>query len=218
MKGTPQKQTYIRSDERRAMIAVAARQLVHEKGIAALRTRDVADRVGINISTLHFHVPSKADLLHLVAQSSRDAFLDLLPPPPDPGRDARAMLRAEAAAYHDSLRDHPDLAACYAQLVQIAATDPAIADALHGFTQGWCQRHAEIIAIGRRQGVFRADVEPLPAALMVTGALSAFGPRGPGGLALFWPVFDEIERALLAPGHGFPFPRTGAAAPEGDPR
>lgn len=179
------------------MIAEAARALILESGLAGLRTRDVAGRVGINISTLHFHVPSKAALIELVAETTRDSFLALLPPAPDPARPARAQLRAEARAYHDSLRDRPDLAACFAQLAQSAGTEPKIAAMLEVFAQGWCQRYAEILAIGRAQGVFRADLSPLPAALAITGALTAFGPRGPSGLTMFWPVFDEIERGFL---------------------
>ncbi|MGD9919011.1 MAG: TetR/AcrR family transcriptional regulator [Paenirhodobacter sp.] len=195
-----QRHAYIRKDARRAMIAEAARALILEEGYAALRTRTVAARVGINISTLHFHVANKAELVALVADSTRDAFLARLPPAPDPARPARAQLRAEAQAYHDSLRDAPELAACFAQLRQIAGTEPEIAAKLEDFAQGWCQRHVEILAIGRAQGVFRADLAPLPAALALTGALTAFAARGPGGRAMFWPVFDEIERGFLAPG------------------
>lgn len=192
-----QKQSYLRKDERRAMIAEAAQALILERGYAALRTRDVAARVGINISTLHFHVPSKAALIALVAEATCDSFLALLPPAPDPVRPARAQLRAEAQVYHDSLRDRPELVACYAQLRQIAATEPEVGDRLDSFAEGWCQRYVEILAIGQAQGVFRANLVPLPAALAITGALTAFGPRGPDGLAMFWPVFDEIERGFL---------------------
>lgn len=193
-----QKQSYLRKGERRAMIAEAAQTLILERGYAALRTRDVAARVGINISTLHFHVPTKAAMIALVAEATRDSFFALLPPAPDPARPARAQLRAEAQAYHDSLRDRPELVACHTQLRQIAATEPQVADILDTFAQGWCQRFVEVLAIGRAQGVFRTDLVPLPAALAITGALTAFGPRGPDGLAMFWPVFDEIERGFLA--------------------
>nr|WP_321524826.1 TetR family transcriptional regulator [uncultured Cohaesibacter sp.] len=193
-----QKQSYLRKDERRAMIAEAAQALILESGYAALRTRDVAARVGINISTLHFHVPTKAALIALVAEATRDSFFALLPPAPDPARPARAQLRAEAQAYHDSLCNRPELAACHIQLRQVAGTEPEVADMLDTFEQGWCQRYAEILAIGRMQGVFRPDLTPLPAALAISGALMAFGLRGPDGLAMFWPVFNEIERGFLA--------------------
>lgn len=192
------KQTYLRKDERLAMIAEAARSLILENGYAALRTRDVAARVGINISTLHFHVPTKAALIMLVAETTRDSFLALLPSAPDPSRPARAQLRAEAQAYHDSLRDLPQLAACHTQLRQITGIEPQVADLLDAFAHGWCQRYAEILAIGQAQGVFRPGLVPFPAALAITGALTAFGLRRPDGLAMFWPVFDEIEGGFLA--------------------
>jgi AcrR family transcriptional regulator len=192
-----QSQHYLREDARRGMIAAAAIALILEKGAAALRTRDVAARVGINISTLHFHVATKSDLLRLVAETVRDAFLALLPPAPGPDRPAAAQLRAEVQAYHDSLRDRPELASCFAQLAQIAASEPEIGALIAAFTRDWCGRFVQILTLGRAEGAFRADLEPLPAALMITGALSAFGPRGPAGLALFWPVFTEIERGLL---------------------
>lgn len=192
------KHAYRRKDDRRAMIAEAARALIVENGYAALRTRDVAARAGINISTLHFHIANKAALMTLVAETTRDAFLELLPPAPEPAQSAREQLRAEVRAYFLSLRDRPELAACFSQLMQLVGTEPEIATRIDAFSQGWCQRYAEILAIGRAQGVFRADLDPLAAALAMTGALTAFAPRAPKGLAMFWPVFDELERGLLA--------------------
>jgi AcrR family transcriptional regulator len=192
------KQPYIRKDERRMMIADAARTLVLRNGIAGLRTRDVAAAVGINISTLHFHVPTKAALVALVAETTLETFLALLPCAPTPGRPAREQLRAEAQAYHDSLCNRPELTACFAQLAQIGAAEPEIATMLDSFSAGWCQRYAEILAIGKIQGVFRDDLDTLPAALAMTGALTAFGSRNAKNTGMFWPVFNELERGFLS--------------------
>lgn len=190
----------MRSDTRREMIAQAARALLAEKGLAGLRTRDLAQRVGISLSTLHFHVRTKDALLAFVAETSRDAFFACLPPEPAEAKDARAQLRAEAQALYDTLRHQPELPVSFQQLEQAAAAQPQVAATMAGFKTDWAERYRRIIAIGRDQGVFRADVAPYPAALMVTGALVAFIPHGPDGLAQFWPVFDEIERGLLAQG------------------
>src|SRR4029079_7656142 len=57
------------TDDRRAAIAKAARELIVEKGVEGLRTRDVAERVGINVATMHYHVPTKEALFELVAES-----------------------------------------------------------------------------------------------------------------------------------------------------
>jgi AcrR family transcriptional regulator len=192
-------QHYMRRDERRDLIAQAARTLLVEKGLAGLRTRDVAARVGISVSTLQFHVRSKAALLEFIAQTTRDSFYALLPEIPDVAGDARLLLRQEVQAYHDSIRDRPELAVTFAQLEQAGGTDPELAAILQEFKSTWAARYCRILTMGRDQSVFRADLDPLPATLMITGALVVFQSRGAEGLAMFWPVFEEIERAILAP-------------------
>ena len=192
------KQPYLRGAERRDLIAEAARALMVENGLAALRTREVAARAGITVSTLHFHVATKSDLIALVAENSRDQFLALLPEAPDPDLPARTQLRAEARAYHDSLRDRPELAACFAQLQQLGGSEPHVAEMLDEFTSGRLRRYETILEFGCTRGEFRADLAPLPAALALTGALTSFAQRGEGGLALYWPVYGELERGFLA--------------------
>ena len=61
-------------EDRRLAIARAARAIIVEKGLEGLRMRDIAARVGINIATLHYHVPSKEALVALVAESLRRDF------------------------------------------------------------------------------------------------------------------------------------------------
>ena len=60
--------------DRRRAIAEAARALIVEKGVEGLRTRDIAERVGINVATLHYHVPTKEALIGLVADTMREEF------------------------------------------------------------------------------------------------------------------------------------------------
>ncbi len=47
-------------------ILQAAEELFAEKGFEGARTRDIAERAGVNISTLHFHWKSKEELYHAV--------------------------------------------------------------------------------------------------------------------------------------------------------
>src|SRR5690606_22021738 len=62
------------SEDRRAAIARAAGELIVEKGVEGLRTRAIAERVGINIATLHYHVPTKEALIGLVAETMKTEF------------------------------------------------------------------------------------------------------------------------------------------------
>src|SRR3954470_10696985 len=61
-------------DDRRAELVEAAYQLIAEKGIEGLRTRDVAARVGINISTLHYHFDTKEKLIAGVVDYATHLF------------------------------------------------------------------------------------------------------------------------------------------------
>ena len=80
------------TDDRRREIAAAARDLIVEKGVEGLRTRDIAERVGINVATLHYHVPTKEALIELVAEL---AARGIHQPAPSPAR-ARIFPRASA--------------------------------------------------------------------------------------------------------------------------
>ncbi len=75
-------------------VVQAAYSLIAEKGFEGLRTREVADRVGINSATLHYYFPTKEALIGAVVeylmqelQTSR-AALDSTP-------SAMQRLRAE---------------------------------------------------------------------------------------------------------------------------
>lgn len=50
-------------DRRRLALLEAAYELTAEKGLAGLRTRDVAARAKVNISTLHYYFGTKQELL-----------------------------------------------------------------------------------------------------------------------------------------------------------
>ena len=54
-------------DVRRKLIVEAAFKAIADEGFEGLRTRDIADRVGINCATLHHYFPTKEDLIAGVA-------------------------------------------------------------------------------------------------------------------------------------------------------
>lgn len=190
--------TYRDGDTRRGQIARAARGLIAEKGIAGLRTRAVAERAGINVSTLHFHVKGKAGLLELITKETINAFQARLPVLDLATGDALDMLRQEIASYRDSLEHHADEAQAFFEISNAAGQDPVIAALIEDFTTDWRERFVAILTKGRNDGVFRATLDPLPAALMVTSSLVAFARVAPEGLQMFGWVGEEIERSVLA--------------------
>ena len=61
-------------EAQRAALVRAAYDLIAEKGFEGLRTRDVAERAGVNIATLHYYFKHKDDLIRSVVEYTREQF------------------------------------------------------------------------------------------------------------------------------------------------
>ncbi len=190
------------ADSRRREIAAAARALVAERGFEGLRTRDIAERVGINIATLHYHVPSKEALIELLASSMREDFIAQDIARPRAGLPALDQFRLELSDYRASLASDFELLLAFAELQGRSRRDPKVRAAIGPMETHWRAKFERMLAQGRHEGRFRADIDPAAAAIMVVGALSAF-PRFHGSdLAAFDRLAAELERAVANPGQG----------------
>lgn len=182
-------------DDRRLAIAAAARHLIVERGLEGLRTRDIAARVGINIATLHYHVPSKEALVALVAESIRLDFKLQAQRHPRDGKSGLEQLRMEFADFLETMRDMPDLIIILTELVERARRDAAIAEIVLPMHRFWRDQFTDIFRIGIADGSFRPDLDPEAASLITTGALADCWRRpdiSPDGLNR---AFAEFERA-----------------------
>lgn len=186
------------TDHRRTEIAAAARALIAERGFEGLRTRDIAERVGINIATLHYHVPSKEALVELVAQSLRDEFKAQHLRRSRDGLAALEVLRLEFADFRETLAGR-EAFVVMSELSERARRDPKVAAVMQPLQAFWHGQIAEILARGRADGSFRADLDPAAAASMVIGGMIA-SQRSPGdNLVNFDRVAAELERAVRNP-------------------
>jgi len=185
-------------DERRLAIAAAARALIVEKGLEGLRTRDIAAAVGINIATLHYHVPSKEALVALVAESIRHDFRAQALRNPRNGKTALEQLHMEFADFRETTTDMPDLIIILTELVERARRDAAIAEIILPMHQFWRGQFAEIFRLGLADGSFRPDLDPEAAATIATGALSDCWRRPDTTPQLLDAAFAELERSFIS--------------------
>lgn len=189
---------YLNTDERRLEIAAAARALIVEKGVEGLRTREVAARVGINISTLHYHVASKEELLSLVTDTMRDEFIARSKCIDGTALDALGRLRLEIDEYKQLMLEKPDLLQLFEELGKRGRVDPAIEPKIRDMRIGWHRRFTTILTEGREAGLLRASLDPEAAAHMIIGALVSFQYKPRHLLPLFDSVADEIIRSVIA--------------------
>src|SRR5919204_4448398 len=120
-------------------IAAAARALIAERGFEGLRTRDIAERVGINIATLHYHVPTKERLIEIVAHSVRDDFKAQNRAHPREGLSPLEELKLEFADYREIVRNNQELLTVYSEMVERARRDPKVDAAIRPIQQYWHQ-------------------------------------------------------------------------------
>jgi len=186
------------TDERRRQIALAARQLIVERGFEGLRTRDIAERVGINVATLHYHVPSKEALVELVAQSLRDEFIAQAEKRPRDGLSPLEMLRHEFADFRETEVENPALHLVMIELAERARRDERIAAVIQPMQAYWHGQMTDILQQGREDGCFRADIDPEATASMVIGAMIS-ARRRDDDIAFFDRVAAELERSLVNP-------------------
>jgi len=185
-------------DERRLAIARAARALIVERGLEGLRTRDIAARVGINIATLHYHVPSKEALVALVAHSLKEEFRDQGMRRSREGCTGLELLRMEIEDVIESLFEAPERLSIMAELIERSRRDPAIAAIIRPMTGHWRQTLADIFALGVRDGTLRADLSPQAAAHIFLGTVAGWRSSHPDRSEVD-AVFSELERAFSAP-------------------
>ena len=166
------------TDDRRAAIARAARELIVEKGVEGLRTRDIADRVGINIATLHYHVPTKEALIGLVAETMKTEFRAQSLARPRAHLSARERFEHELYDYREMYTEQPEIIIVMSELIERSRRDPVVKAAMAPLQGHWHRMVADIFADGRADGSFRADLDPEPAATIFIGALVAFCRTG----------------------------------------
>ena len=182
-------------DERRAAVALAARALIVEKGLEGLRTRDIAERVGINIAPLHYHVPTKEALIALVAESLRDDFKSQALRHPKSGPGA-AQLREEFMEFRETVAEMPEVIGVLSELVDRARRDTSIAEIILPMQAYWTSQYAEIFRLGIADGSFRPSIDPDAAAVITTAALTdCWRPHRRDQLDA---VIVELERAFAS--------------------
>ena len=185
-------------DDRRDAIARAARALIVEKGVEGLRTRDIADRVGINIATLHYHVPSKEALIELVAASLRRDFIQQTIDRPCAHLDAGARMEAEFVDFRELAFDRPEIMLVYSELMERARRDPRIAEAILPMKKKWHAMLADLLTEGVSAGAFRQDLDPEAFARIMIATFVGFCRNPRNGPDAFERMVAELRRSMLA--------------------
>lgn len=178
-------------------ITQAVRQLIVEKGMEGLRTRDIADRVGINVATLHYHVPTKAALIELVAHSITIEFQNREQQSSHQNMTPPQLLRDKLDGFLDTLKNEPDLLHVISEFSERSRRDKFTAKTLDAMHNGWIEGFRQVLQAGVADGTFRPNVEPTQGAKLLVSALIGVTKLPTMNLSDYRAMLGELERAFL---------------------
>jgi AcrR family transcriptional regulator len=164
-------------NERAVEVVQAAYSLIAEKGFEGLRTREVAERVGINSATLHYYFSTKESLIQAVVEylmeelKTSRARLGSAP-------SALERLRAEFTDIRARLREVPEQLIVLTELAVRAWRDPTVARLLNYLDEGWRGHLSGILKQGIAEGEFRPELDVMATANMMMVQLRSLGYQG----------------------------------------
>ena len=187
------------TDDRRSAIAKAARELIVEKGVEGLRTRDIAERVGINVATLHYHVPTKEALIELVAESLHEFFRGQSLARPRAHLSASERMDLEFADLREAALERPEIILVFSELMERARRDERIAEAIVPLKRKWRQMLVEMLTQGVTDGDYRQDLDPDAFATVLMSSMIGFCRNRYKDGASFERLVAELQRAIRNP-------------------
>jgi len=155
------------SDGRRRELVLAAYHLIAESGLEELRTRDIAAKVGINISTLHYYFETKEDLIAAVVDHMTELFRTVRAPLPASATPLEELRHAFVTQAYRR-RVEPSLELVVQEMMMRARRDEKVRARLEQMLLGWNGYVEALIARGIHSGDFASDLDPKIAAAIVT--------------------------------------------------
>jgi AcrR family transcriptional regulator len=153
-------------DRRRLALLEAAYELTAEKGLAGLRTRDVAARAKVNISTLHYYFGTKQALLEALVDYTCGKFSDRSQQR-RPGW-AKSALSAHLGESWSVFEAAPQLEIVLEELNSHSRHAVASRAAFREVYEGWNAAVEQLLREELTTGRVRPDLDPKLGAFIVT--------------------------------------------------
>jgi AcrR family transcriptional regulator len=158
----------------RRRILAAAETLFTRRGYEPTGMANVAERAGIGVGTLYHHFPDKRALLLALIDDWGDRELAR-------SRDAGGVARLFNASPRAALATHLRRSSArlrreggfYLVLLELAERDGDVRARLDRVNQVAIERLRDLLVIGQRRGVIRAQIDPLAAAFLVRRSIEA---------------------------------------------
>ena len=151
--------------ERRLEIVQAAYRTLAEKGFEGLRMRDIAQRAGIDHSTLHYYFAGKEALIDaIVDYIVEDLAVGRSPVSQTEGLSPRLRLGAHFDALIQQLQETPEMFVVLAELNARAMREPSLRVTFNKNDRKWKAFITDLLETGVQRNEFKSNFVPEVAA------------------------------------------------------
>ena len=157
------------TEQRREELVRAAFNRIAEHGFEGLRTRDVANEVGVNIATLHYYFPTKEALIQGVLDQAMAKFRSTLEPHGSPSDQLRNHLRA----VRKLMTDEPEVATVMGELALRSTRDKSIASIMEKMYEYWHTTMRGLLRRAVREGGAPPELDSDAVASLIITTLTA---------------------------------------------
>lgn len=187
-----------------AEIATCAQSLLAARGYNGFSYADISDAVHISKASIHFHFPSKAELVQTVLRRYRALGREALAALEKQVTDPLARLHAYTGYWEACIRDGTaPFCVCAMLGSELTAIPAPVADEVRGHFEDLAAWLASVLEQGAAKGTFRLRSEPATEALSLMAAVHGgmLAARVYGDPGAFATVVQQGVAQLLAPAH-----------------
>ena len=193
------------SEDTRSDILRQAEFLIRTRGYAAFSYADLAHSAGITKASVHYHFPTKEDLVTVLVQHYLERFIATLAAIRQRHADPGARLRDYALLFLDGF-EQGMLPLCGALSAERSALPASMHPRIHEFFRLHLEWLTGVIEEGLATGSLRAGISPDRAALLLLSTLEGGTFVGwalqqkATVLAAFEAAMHDLELSPAAPG------------------
>ncbi|NJM71079.1 MAG: TetR/AcrR family transcriptional regulator [Scytonema sp. RU_4_4] len=188
------------STDTRTQILDTAQELIQRVGVNAMSYQDISEAVGIRKASIHYHFPTKDDLLAALLDRYNAHFLRLVDGIIAQPAPAETKLRHYCSFYEATLSSGNGDKACLYGMVgaELATLKHPLAERVAKFYSDNAERLAQILQEGKETGDFgfAGDVQIMATlifSLLEGGQLIA---RAYGGITQYRAVVEQLMRLV----------------------
>jgi len=191
---TRAKATAATKEDRRQALVLAAFNQIAVRGFEGLRTREVADEVGVNVATLHYYFPTKEALIRGVLAEAMRRFRTTLEPHGSPADQLENHLRAVRTL----MAEDPQLGLVMGELALRSARDRSIAGMMREMNEAWHRTLRGLLRRAAEAGHLKRDLNNDGTAALIIATLISMTLPTVGNAERKDQAFRQLE-SLLTP-------------------